>query len=119
MGIFAKTGVYTLLFLAIARILPGNFYLDSVMTAVIASFILVLLNMTIKPVLHILAFPITFLTLGLFSIVINALMLELTSSFLSANFHFSSFGSAMMVAILLSIANSIINNYIYTNYSRG
>lgn len=111
MRIISKTVIYTLLFLAIARALPQYFILDSVMTAVIASFVLVLLDLTVKPILHIISFPITFLTFGLFSIVINAAILELTSSIMHGRFEFASFGSAIIVAIILSIASSIINNY--------
>lgn len=111
MRIISKTLIYTLLFLAVARALPQYFMLDSVITAVIASFVLVLLNATVKPILHFISFPITFFTLGLFSIVINAIILELTSSIMHGRFEFTSFGGAIIVAIVLSIANSIINNY--------
>jgi putative membrane protein len=55
------------------------------------------------------------LTLGLFSIVINALMLELTSVFVGAsNFYFSSFGMTMLISVILSICNTIISNH-FTN----
>lgn len=112
MRFLGKVAIYTLLFIAIAQILPQYFFIDSVGTAIVASVVLVLLNYTIKPILKFISFPITFLTLGLFSIVINAAMLELTSGLLSGMFHFSSFGGAMLVAILLSIANTIISNYV-------
>ncbi|GKQ43048.1 membrane protein [Companilactobacillus sp. RD055328] len=112
MRIISKTLIYTLLFMAINQALPQYFSMDSVMTALIASFVLVLLNLTIKPILHLISFPITFLTFGLFSFVINAIILELTSSIMHDAFRFNSFGSAILVAIILSIANSIINNYV-------
>ncbi|MGR3741528.1 phage holin family protein [Companilactobacillus sp. DQM5] len=111
MRIITKTIIYTLLFLAIAQILPQYFILDSAMTALVASFILVLLNLTVKPILHIISFPITILTFGLFSIVINAIILEITSVFMSGKFEFTSFGGAILVSILLSIASTIITNY--------
>lgn len=114
MKFLGKIAIYTLLFIAIARILPQYFFIDSIVTALIASFVLVLLNYTVKPILRLISFPITILTFGLFSIVINAVMLELTSNLLSGMFHFSSFGGAMLVAILMSISNTIINNYVRT-----
>lgn len=89
------------------------FYVNSVGTALLASAVLAVLNVLVKPILLILSLPINVLTLGLFSIVINALMLQLTSSFVgSYYFHFSSFGSAMLIAIVMSICNVIISDHI-------
>ena len=88
-------------------------YVNSVGTALLASAVLAVLNVLVKPILLILSLPINVLTLGLFSIVINALMLQLTSSFVgSFYFHFSSFGSAMLIAIVMSICNVIISDHI-------
>ena len=89
------------------------FYVNSVGTALLASAVLAVLNVLVNPILLILSLPINVLTLGLFSIVINALMLQLTSSFVgSFYFHFSSFGSAMLIAIVMSICNVIISDHI-------
>ena len=100
----------TILFIALAGLFSrtGMFYVNSVGTALLASAVLAVLNVLVKPSL-----PINVLTLGLFSIVINALMLQLTSSFVgSFYFHFSSFGSAMLIAIVMSICNVIISDHI-------
>ncbi|KRK43621.1 integral membrane protein [Companilactobacillus crustorum JCM 15951] len=106
-----------MLFLAIARVLPSMFQIDSLGTAIIASFVLSILNWTIKPLLHIVSLPITFITFGLFSFVINAITLELTSTLVgSASFHFNGFGSALIVAVILAICNSIINSYSANNF---
>lgn len=101
------------LFLALAGLLPSMFYISSIWIALGASVVLALFNMLIKPILSFLSFPITLLTLGLFGIVINAVMLELTSFFMNTfisahSFTFSNFGATMLVAILLSFANSVI-----------
>lgn len=120
MKLLIKMVVQTLLFLAIARVLPsGMFYIDSVVTAILASFVLVILNWTIKPILHIISLPITFITFGLFSFVINAITLELTSTLVGSKyFGFSSFGAALLVAVILAICNSIIDNYQRDNFQR-
>ncbi|ALB29310.1 MULTISPECIES: phage holin family protein [Companilactobacillus] len=111
--------IQTLLFLAIARLLPGMFQIDSLGTAIVASLVLVFLNWTIKPLLHIISLPITFITFGLFSFVINAITLELTSVLVgSSSFHFNGFGSALVVAVILAICNSIINSYTMDNFQR-
>ena len=63
-------------------------------------------------ILVILSLPINILTLGLFSVVINGIMLQLTSMLVgSANFHFSSFGSAMLIAIIMAIFNAVITSH--------
>ena len=65
----------------------------------------------------ILSLPINILTLGLFSIVVNGVMLELTSVFVgSAAFHFSSFWSAMLIAIIMSICNTVITDHQENSY---
>lgn len=105
----------TILFIALAGLFSrtGMFYVNSVGTALLASTVLAVLNVLVKPILLILSLPINVLTIGLFSIVINALMLQLTSSFVgSFYFHFSSFGSAMLIAIVMSICNVIISDHI-------
>ena len=104
----------TILFIALAGLFSrtGMFYVNSVGTALLASAVLAVLNVLVKPILLILSLPINVLTLGLFS-MINALMLQLTSSFVgSFYFHFSSFGSAMLIAIVMSICNVIISDHI-------
>ncbi|MFH5811090.1 phage holin family protein [Companilactobacillus sp. FL22-1] len=116
MKFLIKLVIQTLLFLAIARLFPGMFQIASFGTAVLASLVLVFLNWTIKPLLHIISLPITFITFGLFSFVINAIILELTSALVGSNsFHFNGFGSTLIVAVILAICNSIINTYTNDN----
>lgn len=74
-----------------------------------AALVLAILNVLVKPVIKLLSLPINILTLGLFSLVINGFMLELTSFFVGSGFSFSSFGVAMLVAIAMSIIDIVIN----------
>ncbi|SPS04366.1 phage holin family protein [Latilactobacillus sakei] len=117
MRYWTRVLVNTILFIAISGLLPGLFHVDGILVALVASIVLSILNVLVKPILHILSFPITFLTLGLFSLVINGIMLELTSIFVSSGstfpnvtFGFSGLGAAIIVAFILSIANTIIGN---------
>lgn len=109
MGFWQKIGVNTLVFLALAFFLPG-FTVASGWTALGASLILALVNIFVKPILHILSFPITLLTLGLFSFIINALMLSLTARLVGPGFQFSSFGIALLVSLVLSFVQSLLEN---------
>ena len=130
MRYWTRVLVNTILFIAISGLLPGlfhvggisgqlsgPFHVDGILVAFMASIVLSILNVLVKPILHILSFPITFLTLGLFSLVINGIMLELTSIFVSSGstfpnvtFGFSGLGAAIVVVFILSIANTIIGN---------
>ena len=103
--------VDTLLFVAISGFFPASFFVASVGIAAIASVVLVVLNWLVKPILTILSLPINLLTLGLFTIVINGLMLEMTAAIVEAGFRFSSFWMAMFVAILMSLVSTIIAEY--------
>ena len=113
-GYFKSVIINTVLFIAIAGLLrnSGTFYVASVGVALVASLVLGILNTLVKPILLLLSLPINFLTLGLFSIVINGLMLQLKSMVVGADvFNFSSFGMAMVVAIIMSICNVIITRH--------
>ncbi|MGN1280208.1 MAG: phage holin family protein [Limosilactobacillus sp.] len=119
MGFWKKVLIDTILFIALAGLFAGTgmFYISSAWMALLASLVLAILNVLIKPILVILSLPINILTLGLFSVVVNGLMLELTSLFVgSAFFHFSSFWSAMLIAIIMSICNTVITDHQENSY---
>lgn len=113
MSYFQRLVVNTLTFISLSVLLPDNmFHVSSFIIAVLASFVLSILNALVKPILLLLSLPITIMTLGLFSFVINALMLTMTSSFIGqANFGFSSFWTAILVAMIMSVVNSVVINH--------
>ncbi|KRK99899.1 hypothetical protein FD04_GL000022 [Secundilactobacillus odoratitofui DSM 19909 = JCM 15043] len=98
--------------MALAGFLKSLFFVASPWIALLASLVLAILNALVKPFLMILSLPITVVTLGLFSIVINGLMLQLTAALVGQDFRFSSFGASMLVAVLMSLCNTIISNYV-------
>lgn len=87
------------------------FYVSGVGIALLASFVLAILNAVVKPILFVLSLPITILTLGLFSVVLNAAMLELTAWVVGSRFAFASFGVTVVVAIVMAIFNAIISDH--------
>jgi putative membrane protein len=80
----------------------------SFMTALAAALLIGLVNALIRPVLLILTLPITLLTLGIFALVINALMFWLVSQ-LVAGFHVPGFWPAMWGAIVYAILTWLVN----------
>lgn len=90
----------------VAYVVPG-FYVSNIVTALIAAAVIGIVNATLGLVLKVLTFPLTVVSLGIFWIVINALMLELASAFVRG-FHISGFVSAFVGAILLSLTNMVL-----------
>ncbi len=81
--------------------------------AVIAAVVLGALNLFIRPIIVILTLPITVLTLGLFSIVINALLVMLTS-YLVPEFFVAGFWAAFVFAVVLAIVNWVFHFWNHT-----
>ncbi|MDQ3239287.1 MAG: phage holin family protein [bacterium] len=102
--------ITTLSLLLITYILPG-FVIDKWPYAILAAVIIGLINVTIKPILKLLTFPITLVTLGLFSWVINALMLMLADA-LTPGFQITTFWVALLAALLLSFISTMLKTLV-------
>jgi putative membrane protein len=90
-----------------AQLVPG-FVVKSFVAALVAAVILGLVNAIIKPILVVLTLPITFVTLGLFLFVVNALTIWLAGS-ISPGFHVAGFVPALVGSIVLTIVASVLN----------
>ena len=90
----------------VAHLVPG-FYLSGFGSALIAAIVIGLVNGTIGFFLKVVTFPLSILTLGLFWLVINALMLELASAFVPG-FRIDGFLPAFLGAIVLSLVNMVL-----------
>jgi putative membrane protein len=77
-------------------------------SALVAALVIGFINATIGFVLKILTLPLTLITLGLFWLVINALMLEFASALLSPGFQVRGFFAAFVGAIVLSLVNLLL-----------
>ena len=85
----------------VARIVPGIEVRDFG-AAMIAAVVIALVNALIGPILRFIAWPITFLTLGLFRLVINAILLKLASMF-SPGFRVNGFLNAIVGSVVLTL----------------
>ena len=107
MGRFLFHALAIAVALAVAvRIVPG-LQTSSALPLIVAAIVLGLINAVIKPILVILTLPITILTLGLFYLVINSMLLALTA-LLVPGFTVGSFWSAFFGAVIVSIVSSLI-----------
>ncbi|MDC3416153.1 phage holin family protein [Aquibacillus salsiterrae] len=90
----------------------ASFYLEGFGTALLASVILSVLNIFVKPLLVVLTLPITIVSFGLFLFVINAITLMITQVLLGSSFVISGFAMAIGAAVILSILNLILQRLI-------
>lgn len=104
--------INAVLFMAIAGYFSESFHLEGFSAAVVASVLLSILNVLVRPILVILTLPATILTLGLFLFVVNAITLELTDYLMGDAFEISGFGMAFLAAVIMSIINLIIQKTI-------
>jgi putative membrane protein len=88
-------------------ILPGV-HVNGFTSALILALVLAILNAIVRPILVLLTIPITFLTLGLFLLVINALIILLAEAIVPG-FQVDGFLWALIFSIILSIITAIID----------
>lgn len=105
---FILTVVITAISLMIIAKLPLGIEVDGFNKALMAGVVFGILNAVVYPVLAFLAFPITFLTLGLFHLVINAIIFALAAALVEGFSLKNGFWSALLGTIVLSILNSVL-----------
>lgn len=101
--------VSTLAVIITSFLLPGV-EVSGFISAFLAALVLGLINTFIKPVLIILTLPVNILTLGLFTFVINALMILLASSIVPG-FRVKGFWWALLFSLILSLINHLLERY--------
>lgn len=107
MSLLLKFIFTALLAYGLAQILP-NVHLSGVTSAAALVLVLAVLNATVKPILKLLGFPITVLTLGLFLLVINVIIVKL-ADYLLDGFAVSGFLSALIFSVALSLATNVVD----------
>ncbi|MFC2947242.1 phage holin family protein [Virgibacillus sediminis] len=90
----------------------GSFHLEGFGAALLASFILAILNLIVKPILIVLTLPITLITFGLFLFVVNAVTLMIAQSLMGPSFTIDGFGMAIIASIVISVLNLLLNSLI-------
>jgi putative membrane protein len=107
---FLLSWIINTLAVAVAvAVLRGHINYAQPRDLVIASLLLGILNAFVRPVMMLLALPLLIFTLGLFTIVINALLLYLVAWLMGPHFTVDSFGWALLGALIISIASLTLN----------
>jgi len=97
--------------LIISYLFPKMIWVEGFLAALVAAFLLGIVNTIIKPILVLFTLPLTILTLGLFLLVINGLMLWLVSA-LVRGFHVSGFWGAVFGSILISLVSWLLSKFL-------
>ena len=97
--------------LLIAYLLPESMQIAGVKAAAITALLIGITNVTIRPILLLLSLPLTLITFGLFTVVIDALLLIFVDK-LIIGFTIAGFGWALIVAVLLAAIKYIANKFI-------
>ena len=94
-------------------VVPG-FYVANFSYAAVAAVILGLANAVVRPVLVLLTLPLTILSLGLFLLVVNAIVLSLVGFLMSnAGFRIDGFWPALFGSIVLSLVTGVLNRLVF------
>src|ERR1041385_1423151 len=109
--------INTLAVLVAAYIVKGIHY-QKPLDLVVASLVLGILNAVLRPVLLLLTWPLLLVTLGIFLLVINALVLYFVGFLLRPHFYVDDFWSAFFGALIISIVTLILNSLTGTGNAR-
>lgn len=103
---------------AVAASIVHGIHYGTVVDLLVASFLLGLLNAFIRPILMLMALPILIFTLGLFILVINAVLLWAVGQLMSPHFSVDGFKSAFWGAVIIGIISLILNSLTGSGGSR-
>jgi len=106
-----RMGANAVAILLIGYLLPQVVSADGVMAALAAAFVLGLVNAVVRPLFVLLTLPITVVTLGVFLLVINGLLLWLVATIVPG-FHVNGFLGAVAGSILLSIVSWVLTRLV-------
>lgn len=103
--------VNSIVLMVVAGYFEG-FYLQGIGSAILASVLLAIVNVIVKPILILLTLPVTIVTLGLFLIVINAITLMMTAFLMGEAFVIDGFIMALLAALIIGLLNLLIDKVI-------
>ncbi len=98
--------VTSLTILAVPYLVSGV-QVDGMPTALLAAFLLGILNVTLKPILVLFTLPLTLLSFGFFLLVVNALVFQFAAGLLPG-LHVSSFGAAFQAALVVTLVSWVL-----------
>lgn len=110
MRLLVKIIILALAIYIASYIIPGV-TINSTSTLFVVSIVLGLINTFVKPVLVILTIPLTIITLGIFLLILNGILILLVGSIVPG-FYVSSFFTAIIFSIVVSIISSLLSRFV-------
>ena len=115
---FLQSWVINTLAVLVAVYVVKGIHYEKALDLIVASLLLGILNAILRPLLLVVALPLLVFTLGLFILVINALLLYFVGNILRPHFYMDSFADAFWGALIISIISLILNTLTGTGKSR-
>ncbi len=117
MGFLVRTVVTAASLWVATQLVPGVSIqpqpgMDYLVALAISAVVLGLLNAVVRPILFMLSLPVTCLTLGLFIVVLNGLMLVILALFPFTGFHVDGLFSAVVAGIVVSVTSFLLNRFV-------
>lgn len=109
---------YALILLIANNIFKG-FYVENFMWAMLATLIISLLNLVIKPALILFTLPLTISTLGIFYPIVNVIILKITALLLGSHFNVNGLLIPFIIAIFISLLRLIFDKFLVKPIMRG
>jgi len=110
-GFVIRAAIVGLGLWAASELVPG-IEIHSGGALIAAAVLLAIVNAIVRPLVILLTLPITLLTLGLFLLVINGLMIELVSALLKPGFFVDGLGPAILASVIVSVTGWLVNAFI-------
>lgn len=98
-----------ILAIALVSMLFDTIHIQGAFALLAMGLVLLMVNLLIKPILLLIALPLTILTLGLFSFVVNALTIMIADSFV-AGVSMGGFFNSLLTALIIAFVNSLLTN---------
>ncbi len=105
-----RWAVLTLAVFLAAAVVPGVHVHGGVLTYLWVALLFGLVNAVLGPVLRLLTLPFTLITLGLFALVVNGILVAVTAG-LSSKFDVGGFFSAFLAALVISLVSTVLNRF--------
>ena len=118
MQLLIRLLINALAFWLIARYVPGFHMSGGIWTPIIAAVIFGIVNAIIRPIVLLITLPLTVVTLGLFIIIVNALMFWLVT-WITPNFKIDGFGPALIGAIIMMVVSFIVSHVFVAEEGRA
>lgn len=105
-----RWAVLTVAVFAAAAVVPGVHVHGGVLTYLWVALLFGLVNALLGPILRLLTLPFTLITLGLFALVVNGILVAVTAG-LSSKFDVGGFFSALLAALVISLVSTVLNRF--------